>query len=427
MRGTIQRRRAGWKIQVYAGVDPITGRRRFLTKQINGSRAEAEHELAELVAEVAAGHHQAPAGATVALLMQRWLALADLEDSNRYQAGLRYRRHIEPALGAKKLRRLTALDLDLFYRRLEQTGLAASSVRRIHNDLSAAFAQAVRWQWLRVNPAASASPPAVPTRRPKAPSARQVRYLLDVALDASPTLAAFVRVAAATGARRGETCDLRWSDIAFAGDDLDDDGWGDDDDVQFGVIPPGGAAILIDSAVAERDGGIYTKGSKSGADNVPAIIVDAGTADALRAHRVRCVAAALLHGESLADDAFVFSRRPGGTRPWHPSSATHEFAKVRAVAVARIVGDAERDVAPDPAVPDRRRDAFAAAVAHVQLRQLRHFVATQLGAAGVPVATISGRLRHARTSTTLDFYSAALAAPDHQAATVLGKLLDGTG
>lgn len=227
--------------------------------------------------------------------------------------------------------------------------------------------------------------------------------------------------------RRGELCDLRWSDIAFA-DDLhdDDDGWGDDSP-DFGVVPAGAAAILIDSAIGIAGGTAYVKGTKTSRDNVPAIIVDPGTAETLRQHRLRCVRDALLAGVPLADTAFVFSRRPGGLRPWRPSSATHEYAKVRTRAVARIRGDAEHDIAPDPAVPDRRRDAFAAAVARVQLRQLRHFVATQLGAAGVPAATISGRLRHSRTSTTQDVYTAALATPDHQAAAILGALLDGTG
>jgi len=38
----------------------------------------------------------------------------------------------------------------------------------------------------------------------------------------------------------------------------------------------------------------------------------------------------------------------------------------------------------------------------VRLHDLRHFVATVLGGAGVPIATISGRLGHSENATTLN-------------------------
>jgi integrase len=243
----------------------------------------------------------------------------------------------------------------------------------------------------------------------------------------SPALGVFLRVGAATGARPGEVVALRWDDIVWASGDSDDDGWGDDP-VDVDAIPAGGAAIVIDAAVGVAGGHAYLKGTKTG-DQRPAIIVDAGTAAVLREHRVRAARHALLRGVTLADDAFVFTNDAAGRAHWLPSSAQHQFARVRANAVTLILGDADADppIVADPAVPDRHRERFAAAVSRVQMRQLRHYVATTLGGAGIALPTISARLGHARTSTTADFYSAALAAPDQQAATVLGQLLDGTG
>ena len=61
----------------------------------------------------------------------------------------------------------------------------------------------------------------------------------------------------------------------------------------------------------------------------------------------------------------------------------------------------------------------------VRLHDLRHFVATRMLAAGVPVPTVSGRLGHANSATTLNVYSHFLEASDRDAAEALGQLLDG--
>ncbi len=60
----------------------------------------------------------------------------------------------------------------------------------------------------------------------------------------------------------------------------------------------------------------------------------------------------------------------------------------------------------------------------VRLHDLRHFVATRMLAAGVPVPTVSGRLGHANSATTLNVYSHFLEASDREAAEALGQLLD---
>lgn len=59
----------------------------------------------------------------------------------------------------------------------------------------------------------------------------------------------------------------------------------------------------------------------------------------------------------------------------------------------------------------------------VRLHDLRHFVATVLGDGGPPIATISSRLGHRDTATTLNIYTHAIPASDQQAAIYLGNLL----
>ena len=63
-------------------------------------------------------------------------------------------------------------------------------------------------------------------------------------------------------------------------------------------------------------------------------------------------------------------------------------------------------------------------ITDVRLHDLRHFAATQLLAAGVPVKTVSARLGHANASTTLNIYAHQLESADDEAARVLAGLLD---
>jgi hypothetical protein len=71
--GMIRRRRNGYQVIVYAGIDPVTGRQRQISRQAKGKR-EAERLEGKLGAEVAEGRHRGSAARTVAELLDAWLA-----------------------------------------------------------------------------------------------------------------------------------------------------------------------------------------------------------------------------------------------------------------------------------------------------------------------------------------------------------------
>lgn len=71
----------------------------------------------------------------------------------------------------------------------------------------------MRWGWIPTNPAASASPPKIRRQEINPPAIGDTRKLFATADEHDPALGALVRVLTATGARRGEVCGLRWSDI----------------------------------------------------------------------------------------------------------------------------------------------------------------------------------------------------------------------
>ncbi|HET6954860.1 MAG TPA: hypothetical protein VFI47_31150 [Acidimicrobiales bacterium] len=131
-----------------------------------------------------------------------------------------------PALGDVPLAAQRPEHLDDLYARLLRSGghdakpLAGGSVRRIHGVARRALTVGVRWGWLGANPALVAMPPRTITRPIQPPSPDQVGQLL-AAARSNPDLAAFVFLAAPTGARRGELCGLRWRDLDAADGQLD--------------------------------------------------------------------------------------------------------------------------------------------------------------------------------------------------------------
>jgi hypothetical protein len=73
----IRKRRDGLQVQVYAGRDPLTGRKRYVSQQVAGqtkaSMRQAKQIEAWLLEEVDAGRHTGSRSRTMAELLERWL------------------------------------------------------------------------------------------------------------------------------------------------------------------------------------------------------------------------------------------------------------------------------------------------------------------------------------------------------------------
>lgn len=127
------------------------------------------------------------------------------------------------------------------------------------------------------------------------------------------------------------------------------------------------------------------------------IAFDSATVEQLRAHRKRWRERVDMCELPWSEELYLFSYDPGARMPIAPERLTKRF---------RHLAD--------------RLD-----LEHVRLHGLRHYVATRLIAGGVPVRTVSGRLGHAATSTTVNTYTHFVQATDQEAAELLGLLLDG--
>jgi integrase len=97
-------------------------------------------------------------------------------------------------------------------------------------------------------------------------------------------------------------------------------------------------------------------------------------------------------GVAVSGKIWVFSAKPDYSRPRDPSSLTRRYA--------RLVAGLE---------------------IKTQLKELRHYSATELLTAGVDLRTVAGRLGHGDGTTTLRHYAAWVGAADKAAANTIGS------
>ena len=119
--GHIERLPSGsWRVKVYAGTDPLTGREIRFRKTCKTERA-AQIELGKLLAQATAGR-QPDSGVTVAQLLDQYVSTVGWDVSTR-ESNLGYiRRTINPALGSLQVRKVRGPILDTLYARLLRCG-----------------------------------------------------------------------------------------------------------------------------------------------------------------------------------------------------------------------------------------------------------------------------------------------------------------
>lgn len=308
---------------------------------------------------------------------QLWIAWHDdLVRNNRLSPTTLYdyrkvmNNKIVPEMGPIRLRDLTSFELDAFYGREIARGVKPRTVIKYHRILSSMFRQAERWEWIHQSPTRNARAPKAERIEIDPPSLELVKKLVDKVPKDDKLIALIIALAPATGARRGELCGLRWSDVDF----------------ETGVL------LIGRSAYEVVGGGVSVKSTKGGKPRRvslhPAALLALRVAYTQRGEDLRAL------NSKLNPDSYIFSDT--GELPWRPDRVTHAFEALR-----KKVKGAEG----------------------VRFHDLRHFHATHLAAMGMDFATISKRLGHAKISTTMDIYTKALDERDRDAADMIGAAL----
>jgi integrase/DNA-binding transcriptional regulator YhcF (GntR family) len=395
-RGQIEELPSGaLRVKVYAGIDPLSGRRNYLTETVPaGSKVwdEAEQARTRLVNQVDEQRNPRTK-ATVNQLMDRYLELLDVDVNTRRSYEGYIRNHIRPLLGKLPVGKLDGETLDSFYLILrtcrahcggrkyiehrtdhehecndkchphECSPLKQSSIRQVHFCLSGALKRAVRWKWITINPLDQAEPPKSVAADPHPPTPEQAAAIVNEAFK-DLSWGMLVWVAMTTGARRGELCALRLDLL-----DLDN------------------AVLSIRTSIGQRGAETWEKDTKTHQQR--RISIDEETVALLRAYLQNCKTEAAEFGRKLAPDGRVFSSTIDHSDWLKPDTVSQRYERM---CLNKLGWD-------------------------MNIHQLRHYSATELIAAGVDVRTVAGRLGHGGGgATTLRVYSAWVAEADQRAA-----------
>lgn len=367
-----------WEVRAYAGRDSATGKHRYVSRSIKGNKRDAQRLLTKLTAEL--DNHGPTARNTVNELLTAHVD--HLEARGRQARTIEGYRTIvrgidaDPMLGPTPLTRVKVKTIDDYYNRLTARGLAPSTVLRYHSLLRSAFKQATAWGWTSTNPIVLATPPSVPRVGRKIPTPQLVGQLLEEARSSrNPENHVAFRLLAATGARRGEVCALRWTSVDFD---------------QSRIEIRAAMSQLMTGEVREKDPKTH---------QIRQVGIDQTTLRVLAEHLEWQKQISSELGSATEPESFVladFTIDPTGKTPIKPDRLSQAWRRIR----ERVPGAEE-----------------------LRLHDLRHWYASTQLDAGEPLPAVAARIGD-HVETLAKVYAHKGRRGDHEAAEYLSSLLD---
>lgn len=360
----------GWAYQIYLGRDE-SGKQRRITKSGFPSKRAAADALRKHLVDLGERAAAAPgAAATLGQILRLFLESAARRLSpktiERYRSMTPY---FDEGLLDTPVSEISTLMLEREYWRLREKGgrhrrtgeprpLSAKTVRHMAGLVSAALNDAVRLGFLRSSPAVAVKlPPLGNTERPSLNHRELECYL---AAAAGHWMEPILRLAASTGARRGELLALTWSDC----------------NLEQGIL-------TISKSLEQTRAGLRVKETKT--RQVRRIRIGPSAVQVLLEQKARNEEWRQAMGPDYRDQGLVFAGPDGGHL--RPDTVTAEACRIARKAGLRGVG----------------------------LHTLRHAHGSMLLSAGVPLPAVSKRLGHANPNITAAIYSHALPQDEERA------------
>lgn len=313
--------------------------------------------------------------------------------------------HVLPEIGSQRVARIKTGHLNNLYDKLYherkdgiQGGYGASTIKRVHGVVSSVFRFAVKSGIIESSPCDNAILPREeiesPSEEIKSFTVEQTGKFLDYitqpyAVTRHPRnrkeytqicsvpeqMQIFLKMALLCGCRRSELIALEWSDIDF-------------DKKELSITK---ATVIVKGALITKT--TKTKGSNRKI-SLPSILISD-----LRQYRQHQREYRLKIGSQWLGDNYIFIQWDGTQmRPETPYKAFKRLL------------ERYNETYPNNTLPN------------ITLHDLRHTNATLLISENTDIRTVSQRLGHSRTSTTLDIYSHALESKDRAAADTIAGL-----
>lgn len=252
-----------------------------------------------------------------------------------------------------------------------------NTVIRYQAMLSSIFKKGVQWGLINENPCSRAEHPKAEEIDIRVLTEEEIPKLLDALSDAPPQYNVITQLALLLGARRGEICALRWSDIDFEKGTLS---------IKRTVQSIPGIGLVFNAPKTRRG----KRCLRIGADCVE-LLQEYRRYQKAKRFRIGSawVRKVTLENGKVVDNDMLFTKWNG--EPMDPDIISSWFPKF----------------------------LEAHDLPSIHFHSLRHSNASILIAAHVPITAVSGRLGHAQTSTTLNYYASAIQSADAAAADAL--------
>jgi len=356
---------------------------------------------------------------TFQVFAERWMkeyATTHLEDTTLQLYRHLLDVHIFPVIGHLKLSKVQPIQLNKLYNNLslkrqdgKEGGYSPKTIKHVHTLISSIYSAAVKWNVCIDNPCDRADPPKLDStgKKLKHFTLEQTQIFLKLLDDGYeikykahertsrngnvyhvadysenrelPTqFKLFYLLAIFCGFRRGELIALTWDDIDFKSN-----------------------SISITKSTTIVNGKPVTKPPKT-PTSVRIVSVPATVLTLAKTYRKEQLRYRMSLGTKWQGDNYIFIQWDG--RQMYPDTPYNTFKKLIRRYNATCIDESKK-------LPE------------IPLHGLRHTSATLLISQNVDVKTVSGRLGHAQTSTTMNIYAHSLQKMDEVAADTLDTLL----
>ncbi len=279
-------------------------------------------------------------------------------------------RNISAETASRMAKALELAMTSLFEEQESKKALDPQTILHHHRLISSILSTAVHWQVLNANPCDRVKPPKADQKEARFLDEEEAIRLLAALEGESTQYRVIVLLLLHTGLRRGELCGLEWRDI----------------DLKNETITINRSSIYLPGK------GIFDDETKNESSR-RCISIAGPAADLLQEYKIWQNEERLKMGDQWQDHDRLFTQWNG--KPIHPDTVTswfHDFV--------------EKNNLPQ-----------------ISIHSLRNPNATLQIAKGVPLTTVSNRLGHARSSTTMNIYAHAIKSADKAAAETLGNIL----
>lgn len=353
--------------------------KRIVKRGSGQTKAAAKAKLAEVLRDHDDGLAIAPGGYTVANAVTEWLryGLSDRDTATITTCTILSNTHIIPCLGARKLRDLSAADIEKWLTHKAKS-LSTRTLQAVHSCLNRAVKRAMARDKVKRNVVALCS---VPRGKPGRPSKALTLAQAEAVLGAAERtrMRAYVVLSLLTGARTEELRALTWDHVDLRGKPGDD--------------PPVPPHMAVWRSV--RAGG-DTKTRKSRRT----LALPRRCVEALEAHRQQQDQDRAVAGPRWRAHGLVFASRVGTSLD--ASDVRREFRR----AIRHAAGLDAAEWTP---------------------RELRHSFVSLLSDSGVPLDEISRLVGHSSTAVTELVYRKQIRPVLQHGATAMDRIFSGPG